>query len=847
VGIFLWNLPVYAQRHRILEALEGRQVLVVESPTGSGKTTGLPVILLEAGYAREGLIGVTQPRRIATVTVCNFIARHLGSAVGGLVGYKMRFEDVTSADTKLKIVTDGTLLQEMKGDRWLSRYDVLMIDEVHERTLNIDFILGLVKEILSNRPEFKVVISSATLNPHVFSEYFNGAPIVTIDTPAYPVRLYYDPPPIEKDETMLINKIIGRVEQIVAMGNSGKKGVPNGDILIFCTGEKMIKDSVAKLSTCSVRERLQIMPLYARLGNEEQERVFEAAPEGKTKVVVATNIAETSVTVDGITAVIDTGLAKLNFYDPHTYTSSLTETEISKASANQRRGRAGRTQPGVCYRLYSEASYNKRPKFTKEEIYRTDLTEVVLRMAEIGIRNFETFPFISSPEREGIRGAVEALRLLDALNFDNELTDIGRWMTPYPLMPRHSRMIVEAALRYPSVIREVIILAAFLSTNSPYLLPQGEEMEARRAHHKFRSKRHGDLASYLNLFWDYTDAGDREVFAETHYLDKKILDEILSIADQLEEITARNGTAIDEGGASEDFIKACARGLIPFVCIRDRRFDYRSVGADRILIHPGSVLFKETPEFIIAGEIVHTSRTYARSVSPLEEMWLGDIHPDLPKRLIARENRAFGLDWRKRRRSGKGAAKKDTTNQIWIAGKTFELARAPGRGNKKRALIQWDRLHSALKKAEGEAALPDFGAMRGTLLLAGDEVLPDSRVNTIIKAAGLLNPEKDLLEAAPRGKFRIDSQLEVLISELPNLLKVTRGRRKRKNRGMGFVTLCFDEKGHFWFKSLRSFHGAVSACLESLDSLADHVKTDLDKSQKTKLGDRYRQIESLLY
>jgi len=844
VRISLWNLPVYLQKNRILEALEGRQALIVESPTGSGKTTGLPVILLEAGYAREGLIGVTQPRRIAAMSVCRFIARHMDSAVGGLVGYKMRFEDVTSADTKLKIVTDGTLLQEMKGDRWLSRYDILMIDEAHERTLNIDFILGLVKEILSHRPEFKVVISSATLNPRVFSDYFDGAPIVTIDTPVYPVRLHYDPPPIEGDEAMLIDKIVDKVERIIRMGSSDREGVFSGDILIFCSGERMIKDSVAKLITCSARDRLQVMPLYARLGNEEQEKVFEAPLEGKTKVVVATNIAETSVTIDGITAVIDTGLAKLNFYNPHTYTNSLIETEISRASANQRKGRAGRTQPGICYRLYSAANYNRRFEFTKEEIYRTDLAEVVLRMAEIGIRDFETFPFISLPESGGIRGAVEALRLLDALNLNNELTNIGRWMTPYPLMPRHSRMIVEAILRYPGVIREVIILAAFLSTNSPYLLPQGEEMEARKAHHKFRSKRHGDFASYLNLFWDYTDARDKQNFAEAHYLDKKILDEILAIADQLEEITARNGISIGEGGTSEDFIKACSRGLIPFICIKNRRFDYRSVGADRILIHPSSVLFKETPEFIIAGEIVRTSRTYARSVSPLQEIWLADIHPELPKWLLAREHRASDPDRWKRKRTGKD--RKDTTNKIWIAGEAFELARSPGRGNKKRALIQWSRLHGALDRAR-EEVLPDFGSMRGTLLLGGNEVLPDSKVNTIIKAASLLNPEKDLLEAVPPGNFRIDTNLNDLIGELPNLLKVTRGNRKRKKEGMGFVTLYSDRKGHFWFKSLRSFHGAVSTCLESLESLADYMQADSDKSQKTKLGDTYRQIESLLY
>lgn len=842
----LWNLPVYSEKHRILEVLEGEQVLVVESPTGSGKTTGLPVILLEAGYAKKGLIGVTQPRRIAAMSVCNFIARHMDSEVGGLVGYKMRFEDVTSSDTKLKIITDGTLLQEMKGDRWLSRYDVLIIDEAHERTLNIDFILGLLKGILPHRLELKVIISSATLNPHTFSDYFDGAPIVTIDTPVYPVHLCYDPPPIEGNEDMLIDKIVAKVERIAAIGNPEKEDVPSGDILIFCSGEKMIKDTVAKLVTCSVRGQLLVMPLYARLGSEEQEKVFEAAPEKKIKVVVATNIAETSVTIDGITAVIDTGLVKLNFYDPHTYTSSLSETEISKASANQREGRAGRTQPGICYRLYSEASYNRKPKFTKEDIYRTDLAEVVLRMAEIGIKDFEAFPFISAPKGGGIRGAVAALRLLDALDLDDELTDIGQRMVPYPLLPRHSRMIIESILRYPDVIREVIILAAFLSTNSPYLLPRGEEMEARKAHHKFRSEHHGDFASYLNLFGDYTEARDRQKFAEAHYLDKKILDEIVAIADQLEEITERNSISISGGGANENFIKACARGLIPFICVRDRRFDYRSVGADHILIHPGSVLFKETPEFIIAGEIVRTSRTYARSVSPLQKAWLPDIHPKLPKWLSVRGGTRFGSNWRREKGAGESVPRKDTTNQIWIAGEGFKLLRNSGRRSKRRALIQWDRLHAALAKTR-DAALPDFGSMQGTLLLGNDEVLPNSKVNTIIKAVNLLDPKKDLIEAAPRGNFHIDTRLDDLIDELPNLLKVTRKNKRRKKGGMGFVTLYSDGRGHFWFRSLKSFHGAISTCLESLESLADYMKTDSHKSQKTKLGDTYRQIESLLY
>ena len=863
------ELPVYSQKQRILDALKDHQVVVVESPTGSGKTTQLPVILHEAGYADSGIIGVTQPRRIAAVSVCRFIAKQMDSKVGGLVGYKMRFEDITGSETRLKIVTDGTLLQEMKGDRWLTKYSVLMIDEAHERTLNIDFILGLVKDILPHRPELKIIISSATLNPKAFSDYFDGCPIVTIDTPVYPVEVFYDPPPVEGNEEVLIGKISSVVEKIVSDGgspasgrdgrrvnrtttdnnagndNSGRDG---GDILIFCTGERMIKDTVAKLTGSPVRREIQVMPLYGRLGSEEQEKVFDPAEPGKIKVVVSTNVAETSVTIDGITAVIDTGLAKMNFYNPRTYTSALIETPISQASANQRKGRAGRTQAGSCYRLYPEKSFKERPLYTQEEIYRTDLAEVVLRMAEIGIRDFEAFPFISPPNSKGIQGAIEALQLLDALDENNELTDIGRKMVPYPLMPRHARMIVEAVLRYPDVIKEVIIAAAFLSCNAPYLLPQGEEMEARNAHHSFRSQNHGDFASYLNLYWDYVDAEDRVKFADRYYLDKKIMDEILAIVDQLEEITSRSGVPIGEGGSSEDFIKACARGLMPFICVKDGRFDYRSVGVDRIMIHPGSVLFRENPEFIVAGEIVHTSRTYARSVSPLKKGWLAQIHPDLPERLFAKPKSEKGNRRGREKRDENKQGSKDTTNQIWIAGESFPLSRTPGKGNKKRAVLDWKTLHKALAR-NGNEALPDFGGMRGALVLGREVVLPDSKVNTIMKAAKLLNPDRDIRDAAPRGNFHIHKKnhQDRLVSELKNLLKVTRSSKKQKKGGMGFIALYSDGEGHYWFKSIRSFHGAVSASLESLEDLADFAVDELDDRQSKILGETYRRVESLLY
>ena len=381
------SLPVYEQKERILEALKENQVIVVQSPTGSGKTTQIPVILHEAGYDSTGMIAVTQPRRIAALSVSEFISKQLGTSYPGLVGYKMRFEDKTNETTKIKIMTDGMLLQEMKLDPWLSKYSVIMVDEAHERSLNIDFALGLLKRVLEVRKEFKIIVSSATMNAEAFSQYFGLCPIVTIDTVTFPVAMVYDPPKIpastisEEASDMLLQKIGETVRRVLDNGD-------DGGILIFLPGEKIIKDCMRYLDHSHYASKLHTLPLYGRLSKEDQERVFLEPPKGKKKVIISTNIAETSVTIADITTVIDSGLAKLNFYNPRTFTSTLSETQVSKASCNQRRGRAGRTREGTCYRLYGRKDFESRPLYTTEEIYRTDLSEVVLQMADLGITDF---------------------------------------------------------------------------------------------------------------------------------------------------------------------------------------------------------------------------------------------------------------------------------------------------------------------------------------------------------------------------------------------------------------------------------------------------------------------------
>jgi len=592
------ELPVYQQKKRILDMLERNQVIVVESPTGSGKTTQLPIILHEAGYTSSGMIGVTQPRRIAALSVSEFISKQLGTPMPGLVGYKMRFEDKTDQSTRIKIMTDGILLQEMKLDPWLSKYSMLMVDEAHERSLNIDFILGLLKRVLAERHDFKVIVSSATINTELFSDYFDGCPVVKIDAITYPVTVVYDAPVIPASggslaaEGALMEKITSIIGRIL---NDGRAG----DMLVFLQGERAIKNCIERLSAEPWFRKLYVLPLYGRLSKEEQERVFDMPPFGKKKLIISTNIAETSVTINGITSVIDSGLAKLNFYNPHTYTSSLVEVPVSKASCNQRRGRAGRTREGTCYRLYERTDFEARPMYTTEEIYRTDLSEVVLRMAELGITEFEQFDFISPPSREGLAGAIDTLNLLGALASDHTLSKIGTIMCLFPLPPRQSRIIVEAIVNYPEVLEEVIIAAAFLSAQNPFILPPGKEMDARKAHHGFRDPA-GDFASFLKIFRLHKDAKNRARFCEVSFLDERVMAEISNIKDQLEMVVSDMGIPVLSGGSIDDYLCCIASGMIQFVCVHDGRDTFRSLTTEWIQIHPGSCMYREEPQYIVA-------------------------------------------------------------------------------------------------------------------------------------------------------------------------------------------------------------------------------------------------------
>ena len=662
------SLPVYQHKDVILKALEENQVVIIESPTGSGKTTQLPLILREAGYDKKGIIGITQPRRIATLSISSFIKKQLG-CINNYVAYTMRFADTSDEETRIKVMTDGILLQELKQNPNLENYSVIMVDEAHERSLNIDFILGLLKEIIENRKDLKVVISSATINTSTFSAFFGNAPIISIKARTFPVEVKYKTMKIERDfEDIYYEKI----ENLIV---EDKKENP-GDVLVFLSGEADIKGLVESLTRSENKDRWQVYPLYGRLSKEDQEKVFTPTKRGKTKIVVATNIAETSITIDGITTVIDSGLAKINFYNQRNFTNTLSPIPISRSSADQRKGRAGRTQSGVCYRLYSEKDYLMRPEYSEEEILHSDLAEVMLRMSELGIYNYTSFPFITRPKTSAFQSAEETLMIIGAIEKDHRLTKIGEMMIKYPLLPRLERIIVESILSYPSVLDEVLVAVSFLSTRQPYILPIGKEMEARSAHRTFQSKKWGDFVSMQTLYKTYVSIEgkkERENFAKKYFLDIQTLDEIVNIHDQLSEEISKEGIPILSGGSIDDYFRCIISGLRQYVAKKKDARSYKTISADDIYIHPGSAWFNPLPEYIIAGEVVKTTKMYARTVSPILKAWVNDIDPALLKTL---SGKAYKEEGEKGKRKEKSARRKPTAEEI-IA--SFPLSREKGK------------------------------------------------------------------------------------------------------------------------------------------------------------------------
>src|SRR5229473_5143932 len=492
------ELPVSQRKDDIAEVIRDHQVVIIAGETGSGKTTQIPKICLELGRGVTGQIGHTQPRRLAARTVAERIAEELGSPLGETVGYQVRFTDVSADDTLVKLMTDGILLNELARDRQLRRYDTLIIDEAHERSLNIDFILGYLRQLLPSRPDLKVIITSATIDPERFSAAFGGAPIVEVSGRTYPVEVRYRPAEEDADQGQAISDAI---DELSAEGP--------GDILVFLSGEREIRDTADLLAG---RERLEVLPLYSRLSAAEQHRVFErrAASSYTRRVVLATNVAETSLTVPGIKYVIDPGTARISRYSHRTKVQRLPIEPISQASANQRKGRCGRTSDGICIRLYSEEDFAARPEYTDPEILRTNLASVILQMAALDLGEVAGFPFIDPPDARQVRDGVRLLEELGAFppaDRTKGLTEIGRKLAELPVDPRLGRMIIEAGRN--GCAREVLIIAAALSIQDPRERP-ADAREAADAQHARFAEPGSDFLSLLNL-WDYLGEQQREL------------------------------------------------------------------------------------------------------------------------------------------------------------------------------------------------------------------------------------------------------------------------------------------------------------------------------------------------
>ncbi|MDI1453696.1 ATP-dependent RNA helicase HrpA [Streptomyces sp. ATE26] len=632
------QLPVSQKKDDIAAAIRDHQVVIVAGETGSGKTTQIPKICLELGRGVRGMIGHTQPRRIAARTVAERVAEELRTPLGEAVGWKVRFTDQVNPDaTFIKLMTDGILLAEIQTDRELRAYDTIIIDEAHERSLNIDFLLGYLAQLLPRRPDLKVVITSATIDPERFSRHFGDAPIIEVSGRTYPVEVRYRPLLEEDSEDAdrdQITAITDAVEELMAEGK--------GDILVFLSGEREIRDTADALTRKNYRFT-EILPLYARLSHAEQHRVFQ--PHTGRRIVLATNVAETSLTVPGIKYVIDPGFARISRYSHRTKVQRLPIEPVSQASANQRKGRCGRTSDGICVRLYSEEDFLARPEFTDAEILRTNLASVILQMTAAGLGDIEKFPFIDPPDHRNIRDGVQLLQELGALDPAQKdprrrLTDTGRKLAQLPVDPRLARMVLEADRN--GCVREVMVIAAALSIQDPRERPAEKQAQADQQHARFKDET-SDFLAYLNL-WRYVREQQKERgsssfrrMCKQEYLNFLRIREWQDIYTQLRTVAKQMGIHLAEEDAPADRVHvSLLAGLLSHVGMKDvkdgNKNEYLGARNAKFAIFPGSALFRKQPRFVMSAELVETSRLWARVNAKIEPEWVEPLAGHLLKR-----------------------------------------------------------------------------------------------------------------------------------------------------------------------------------------------------------------------
>jgi ATP-dependent helicase HrpA len=750
------DLPVSERRQDIAEAIRDNQVVVVAGETGSGKTTQLPKICLELGRGIRGTIGHTQPRRLAARTVAQRIADELGSTLGDAVGYAVRFTDQVSDRTLVKLMTDGILLAEIQRDRRLLRYDTLILDEAHERSLNIDFLLGYLRELLPRRPDLKVIVTSATIEPQRFADHFGGAPIVEVSGRTYPVEIRYRPlevpaasgaaddssDPDDPDREIVRTETRDEIEAIVdAIGEL--EAEPPGDVLVFLSGEREIRDTAEALSGL---KHTEVLPLYARLPTAEQQKVF--APHTGRRVVLATNVAETSLTVPGIRYVVDPGNARISRYSRRLKVQRLPIEPISQASAAQRAGRSGRVAPGVCIRLYSEDDFAARPRYTDPEILRTNLAAVILQMAALQLGEVENFPFLDPPDRRSVRDGVQLLQELGAFDADGAITDLGRRLARLPVDPRLGRMILAAESE--GCVREVLVLAAALAIPDPRERPTDREEAARQKHARFADES-SDFLSYLNL-WRYLREQRQSLSGSAfrrmcrneflHYLRVRewqdLVGQLRSIARDLGIVESADPR---EPADAARVHAALLAGLLSHVGMRreDAR-EYLGARNSRFVLAPGSALAKRPPRWVVVAELVETSRLYGRTAARIQpeavervagalaQRTYSEPHWDAKRGEVMAYERVtlYGLPLVARRRVGYAGVEPEVARELFI----------------RHALVEGDwqtRHHFFRDNARLRAELEELEerARRRDLLVGDDDVyaLYDARIPADVVSA----------------------------------------------------------------------------------------------------------------
>ncbi len=674
------DLPISERREEIIEAIRANQVIVLCGETGSGKTTQLPKMCMDAGLGIEGMIGHTQPRRIAARSVAKRIALELNTALGDVVGFKIRFADSTSDACRIKVMTDGMLLTEMTHDRDLLQYDAIILDEAHERSLNIDFIIGYIKRLLPRRPDLKIIITSATIDPQRFSEHFDDAPIIEVSGRTYPVEVRYralvseDPDNGDRDMAQGILHALHELQN--------ERLDPRGsDTLVFLPGEREIRQAHKALRGLE-QQGMEVLPLYARLSTEAQDRVFQSH-HGR-RVVLATNVAETSLTVPRIGAVIDTGVARVSRYSARRNVQMLPVEAISQASANQRAGRCGRVAEGICIRLYAENDYEQRPEFTEPEIQRTNLASVILQMRAMGLGRVEDFPFLDPPRRGMIREGHNTLRELGAIDDHDRITAIGRKLARMPVDPRIGRMILAADRE--NALREVLIIAAGLSVQDPRERSGEQQQSADAAHEQFADDQ-SDFNAMLNIWRFYHDQKDRLTWrkvrraCEQHHLSFVRMREWTDVHRQLRDLAMNMNLTLNRDPAHHDSVhRALLSGLLSHIARKAEGHRYEGAGGKELYIFPGSSQFDHKPEWIVAAELVETTRPYARMVAQVQPDWIEQAGRHLLKRSYsnprfeARSGRVmaderigiFGLELVGKRAAHYGPVDPETSRSIFI-------------------------------------------------------------------------------------------------------------------------------------------------------------------------------------